>query len=180
MTSASFEPAAHPAVIGIVSPGAMGSALARAWAGGATPPVRVVATVAGRSARTVALAEGLELLPDLAAVVAASDVVVSICPPAAADAVLGAIVAASVETRRRPLLVDANAVAPVHVRAMAERAAQAGLDLVDGAVSGGPPTPHGDTMLYLSGARAEEVARLPATGLQTSGRRRPVRGRRRA
>ena len=74
-------------VIGIVSPGAMGSALGRAWAAGGADrddsrgrpgSARVVATVSGRSARTVALAEGLELLPDLAAVVAASDVVVSI------------------------------------------------------------------------------------------------------
>ncbi len=53
--------------VGIVSPGAMGSALGRAWrAGGA----RVVATVEGRSARTRDLAHGLELLPTLADVVA--------------------------------------------------------------------------------------------------------------
>ena len=54
-------------VIGIVSPGAMGSALGRAWAAGGA---RVVATVDGRSARTRRLAHGLELLPTLADVVA--------------------------------------------------------------------------------------------------------------
>lgn len=171
----------------------MGSALGRAWADGATDlnqrvarddgegrgdgvsrgdredradGARVVTTVAGRSARTVALAGGLELLPDLAAVVAASDVVVSICPPAAADAVLDAILTAAVATTSHPLLLEANAVAPGQVRAMAERAAYLGLDLVDGSVSGGPPTPGGDTMLYLSGARADEVARLGARGLR--------------
>ncbi len=162
-------------VVGIVSPGAMGSALGRAWAAGGTgrdgrvgrgDGARVVTTVTGRSARTAALAEGLELLPDLAAVVAASDVVVSICPPAAAEAVLDAILAAAVTTASRPLLLEANAVAPGQVRAMAQRAAYLGLDLVDGSVSGGPPTPDGDTMLYLSGARADDVARLDARGLR--------------
>ena len=49
---------------------------------------------------------------------------------------------------------------------MAQRAAYLGLDLVDGSVSGGPPTPDGDTMLYLSGARADDVARLGASGLR--------------
>ena len=194
--------AARRPVIGIVSPGAMGSALGRAWAAGADSGVtgrpggdgdrrgaahagvgtgagvagdgarvvatgaRVVATVAGRSARTVALAEGLDLLPDLAAVVAASDLVVSICPPAAADDVIDAVIAAAIATGARPLLLDANAVAPAQVRSMAHRAAYAGLDLVDGAVSGGPPVPDGDTILYLSGPRAEEVARLGARGLR--------------
>ena len=56
--------------IGIVSPGAMGSALGRSWAAGGA---RVVATLAGRSERTRRLAHGLELLPSLTEVVAASD-----------------------------------------------------------------------------------------------------------
>ena len=58
-------------VVGIVSPGAMGSAVGRALRDGGA---RVVATVAGRSTRTVALAHGLELLPSLDDVVAAADV----------------------------------------------------------------------------------------------------------
>jgi 3-hydroxyisobutyrate dehydrogenase-like beta-hydroxyacid dehydrogenase len=149
--------------IGIVSPGAMGSALGRAWSAAGA---RVVATVEGRSQRTVSLATGLELLPHLDAVVSASDLVVSICPPAAADDVLDAVLAAARTTGARPLLLEANAVSPDHVTALAARAADAGLDLVDGSVSGGPPTPHGDTMLYLSGPRADEVAQRPALGLR--------------
>ena len=146
--------------IGIVSPGAMGSALGRAWA---TAGVRVVATVVGRSERTAGLASGLELLPDLDAVVAAGDLVVSICPPAAAEAVLASVIEASRATGTTPLLLEANAVSPERVAA---QAAAAGLDLVDGSVSGGPPEPGSDTMLYLSGARAAEVARVPAVGLR--------------
>lgn len=154
--------------IGIVSPGAMGSALGRAWqAGGA----RVVATVEGRSPRTVALARELELLPDLAAVVALSDVVVSICPPGEAERVLVGIIDAATASGVAPLVVDANAVAPPLVEHFAALTAQASLGFVDGSVSGGPPRPStaggaGDTMLYLSGEAAETLARVPADGLR--------------
>jgi 3-hydroxyisobutyrate dehydrogenase-like beta-hydroxyacid dehydrogenase len=141
----------------------MGSALRRAWAAGGT---HVVATLAGRSARTRGLATGLTLLPDLPAVVAASDVVVSICPPAAAEDVLADVLAAAGATGARPVLADLNAIAPQLVVALAARAAAAGLDLVDGSVSGGPPTPDGGTTLYLSGPRAS-VLDLPAPGLRT-------------
>jgi len=149
--------------IAIVSPGAMGAALGRAWAAGGS---RVVATVQGRSERTAALATGLELLPDLEAVVATVDLVVSICPPAAADAVLRSVIDAARATGSTPLLLDANAVSPDRVSGLAERAAAAGLELVDGTLSGGPPEPDSDTMLYLSGVRAAEVARVPALGLR--------------
>lgn len=153
--------------IGVVSPGAMGSALGRAWAAGGA---RVVATVAGRSPRTLTLAQGLELLPTLADVVAESDLVVSICPPGAAlevaDAVCGAATAAG-GARRPPVYADLNAVAPSTVEALAAMAEAAGMPFVDGAVSGGPPQPGGDTMLYLSGERAQWVADLRTDGLRT-------------
>ena len=61
--------------IGIVSPGAMGSALGAAWQRGGA---RVFATVAGRSGRTRELARGLELLSSLRDVIDASDVLVSV------------------------------------------------------------------------------------------------------
>lgn len=148
--------------IGIVSAGAMGSALGRAWqAAGAF----VVTSLNGRSERTRRLAEGLTDLPDLDAVVAASDVVVSICPPAAASDVLDDVLAASARTGSTPLLADLNALAPMTVERLAGRAAGAGLDLVDGAVSGPPPRPGGRTLLYLSGAGAERLA-LESDGLR--------------
>ncbi|RYU09996.1 DUF1932 domain-containing protein [Nocardioides iriomotensis] len=148
--------------IGVVSAGAMGSALGRAWqSAGAT----AVTSLSGRSERTRRLAEGLTDLPDLDAVVAAADVVVSICPPAAASAVLDDLLAAARRTGSRPLLADLNALSPVAVAGLAARAADAGLDLVDGAVSGPPPRPGGETRLYLSGARAAELA-LDADGLR--------------
>ena len=83
--------------VGIVSPGAMGSAVGSAYAAGGR---RVVATVAGRSSRTAGLAAqaGLELLPDLDAVVAESAVVLSIVPPDRAAETAAAIAAAAGRT----------------------------------------------------------------------------------
>ena len=149
--------------IGIVSPGAMGSALGRAWAAGGA---RVVATVAGRSERTTRLAAGLELLPSLDDVVATSDLVVSVCPPAAAAGVLDHVLAVADRRGAKPVFADLNAVSPGLVVDLAARAEDAGLAFVDGSLSGAPPAPGGNTMLYLSGARAAWVAHLPADRLQ--------------
>ena len=149
--------------VGIVSPGAMGSALGALLRDGGT---RVVATVSGRSERTVALAEGLELLPSFADVVGASDIVLSVLPPGAAVAVATALAATAERTGAQPLVADLNAVAPRTAREMEARLAEGGLDLVDGSISGPPLLRPGTTAIYLSGARAEEVAALPAAGVQ--------------
>src|SRR3954467_15656994 len=78
--------------VAIVSPGYMGTGLGTALrAGGA----RVVTTTAGRSARTRRLAEALEVLPSLTAVLAAADVVLSVTPPAQALAAATDIAAAA-------------------------------------------------------------------------------------
>jgi 3-hydroxyisobutyrate dehydrogenase-like beta-hydroxyacid dehydrogenase len=149
--------------VGIVSPGAMGSAVGRVLAAGGS---RVVATVDGRSARTVGLAEGIELLPALADVVAASEIVLSIVPPAAARAVAAAIARAAAETGARPLVADLNATAPETAREVAGLLHEAGLAAVDGSISGPPPRAPGSTVVYLSGPVAARVAALPAPGLE--------------
>jgi 3-hydroxyisobutyrate dehydrogenase-like beta-hydroxyacid dehydrogenase len=147
--------------IGIVSPGAMGSALGRAWAAGGA---RVVATVNGRSERTRRLAHGLELLPTLAEVVRASDLVLSVCPPGAAAEVLDDVLAAASGTT--PVYADLNAISPALAESLADSAAARGLPFVDGSISGGPPTPGGDTLVYLSGSHAAWLAGLAADGIR--------------
>jgi 3-hydroxyisobutyrate dehydrogenase-like beta-hydroxyacid dehydrogenase len=140
---------------------AVGDALAR---GGAS----VVATVAGRSARTVTLAgrAPFELLPDLESVVRRADVVLSIVPPEVAPAVARDVLRAVEATSTRPLLVDLNAVAPATVLDVAAAATAAGSELVDGSISGPPPWKAGTTRVYLSGRRAPEVAALPLDGVE--------------
>jgi 3-hydroxyisobutyrate dehydrogenase-like beta-hydroxyacid dehydrogenase len=135
--------------VGIVSPGAMGSAHGGALLRGGA---RVVATVDGRSDRTGRLAReaGLDLVPRLADVIAEADVVLSVVPPGRAEQV-------AAELRGAQLLADLNAVSPATLRRIAPD--------VDGSISGPPPTKAGTTRLYLSGPRAREVAALPFDGV---------------
>ena len=144
-------------VVGIVSPGAMGSAVGAAYVAAGR---RVVATTAGRSARTRALTEdaGLELLPDLDAVVAAADLVLSIAPPDQAVAIATELAGAAGRTGGRPLVSDWNAVSPATARELGRILAEAELELVDGSISGGPPRADYQTRVYLSGSRAGELA----------------------
>ena len=135
----------------------MGSALgARLREGGA----HVVTTLAGRSDRSGSLAEsaGLEALPSLEAVVAEAHILLSVVPPGEARTVARNIAAAATSAGEHPLVIDLNAVAPTTVAAIADVLASSGVDLVDGSISGPPPDRAGTTRMYLSGARAGEVA----------------------
>jgi len=139
----------------------MGSALGRAWRRGGA---RVVATTAGRSPRTASLARaaGLELLPDLDAVVRAARIVVSVGPPDQAVDIARLIAVAAERQAVTPVVADLNAVAPATVERIAAEVSSAGLDLVDGAISGPPPADGTRTILYLSGRSARRVGDLDA------------------
>jgi 3-hydroxyisobutyrate dehydrogenase-like beta-hydroxyacid dehydrogenase len=151
--------------VAVVSPGHMGGALGAALAAGG---VRVVATVAGRSARTARLAAdaGLEMLPSLVDVVAAAELVLSVAPPGQAVAIAHELAAAARKSGSRPLVADLNAIAPATVDTVAAALRHADLDLVDGAISGPPPAPGSDTpRIYLAGPRAGEIAGLAWPGV---------------
>jgi 3-hydroxyisobutyrate dehydrogenase-like beta-hydroxyacid dehydrogenase len=144
-------------VIGVVSPGAMGSAVGASLARSGH---RVVATLAGRSARTrdLAAAAPFDVVDDLAAVTAGSDLVLSVVPPGQAAAVAEAVAGV-------PLLVDLNAISPLTVDQIDRALAGSGTGLVDGSISGPPPWQPGTTRIYLSGPRAAEVAALGFDGV---------------
>lgn len=141
--------------IGILHPGDMGSVVgACAVAAGA----RVLWASEGRSpgSRERAAAAGLEDARTVAAVVAASDVIVSVCPPHAAIEV-----ARDVAGRRfAGLYVDANAVAPGTAREIGAIVEAGGATFVDGGLIGPPPRNAGSTRLYLSGREAKRAAAL--------------------
>lgn len=152
-----------PSVVGIVSPGAMGSALgARLRDGGA----RVVVALEGRSERTRRLAAetGLEDVGSLTALLRDASIVLSVVPPETAlDA------ARSLEHESgdaRPLVAELNAVSPAKARHVATTLGSVGSDTVDGSISGPPPRNPGTTRIYLSGPRAAEVAALPFEGVE--------------
>ena len=141
--------------VGLLHPGEMGSVVGECLRRGGA---RVVWSSAGRSeaSRRRARAADLEDLGTLTAVVAASDVVVSVCPPDSAADLARQVAAAGF----RGLFVDANAVAPRTAREVGEIVGRAGAELVDGGIIGPPPRDSGTTRLYLAGPRAGEVADL--------------------
>jgi len=145
--------------IGLLHPGEMGASVgAAARAAGA----RVLWASEGRGTDTWARAATAELddAGTLRDVVAASDAILSVCPPHAARDVATAVAAAGF----RKLYVDANAVAPATSREIAKLVEDAGATYVDGGLIGPPPDKPGTTRLYLSGPKAASAAALFAKG----------------
>lgn len=141
--------------IGLVAPGEMGAAVAAAVT---AADARVVWASHGRSedTRRRAAGAGLEDVGDLADLVAASDVLLSICPPHAAAEVAEEVAAHGF----RGCYLDANAVAPDTARTIDATVARGGAAFVDGGIVGGPPRAAGTTRLYLAGDDARDVAAL--------------------
>lgn len=144
--------------IGVVHPGEMGVSIAANLArGGHT----VAWASAGRSPATAARAAQHGLADDgtLAELCAGCAVIVSVCPPHAAEELARDVAAAGF----RGLYVDANAIAPERMLRIGELLAASGVDAVDGGIIGGPAWRPGTT-LHLSGPRAAEVAALFGDG----------------
>lgn len=139
----------------ILNPGAMGVSIAAA-AVSAGHEVRWVSE--GRSANTRARAaeHGLQERATLGEALDGASAVISVCPPHAALDVASSVVGAGF----KGLYVDGNAVSPMTMETMASELQGTGVELVDGGIVGPPAWQTGTTRLYLSGARASEVASL--------------------
>jgi 3-hydroxyisobutyrate dehydrogenase-like beta-hydroxyacid dehydrogenase len=139
----------RPVTVGVLHPGEMGAALAAALRKKGEP---VLWASAGRSRATAERARdaGLEDAGTAEELVLRSDVILSVCPPAAAVDVAGSAAAFG------GIYVDANAVSPATARGIAGLVAR----YVDGGIVGPPPRAPGTTRLYLSGEEAEHVADL--------------------
>ncbi|WP_374112127.1 DUF1932 domain-containing protein [Pseudonocardia sp. TRM90224] len=153
-----FDRLAPRPVIGILHPGAMGSAL-----GAALKPKAgtVIWAAKGRSITTSKRAELADLIavPTLKEVVLRSDVIISICPPDAAQDVAEAVGEVLDEARwADPYYIDANAVSTLTMIRITERLGVK--RVIDGAVIGPPAWEPGETVLWLSGPSAPIVEHL--------------------
>jgi 3-hydroxyisobutyrate dehydrogenase-like beta-hydroxyacid dehydrogenase len=148
--------------VGLVGAGHMGSALGAALLAGGHP---VLTTLAGRSARTARLVaeNGIAVVDDLPELVSVAQVVLVVTPPGDAVDAAESIAAAARATGAAPLVADLNAVAPSTMERIADVAAGAALELVDGSISGPPPTVRPGARIYLSGPEAARVAGLTWT-----------------
>ena len=126
--------------IGLVHPGAMGGAVGdAAISGGAT----VCWLPEGRGPASQARAARFTAVDNLAG----CDLVISVCPPAAALDVARQVA----ESGFRGGYLEANAISPARSRQIAELLRPNGIELADGGIVGPPPRKPGTTRLYLSG-----------------------------
>ncbi|MFD0934776.1 NAD(P)-binding domain-containing protein, partial [Methylobacterium trifolii] len=124
--------------IAVIAPGAMGSAVALRLTG---EGARVLTALDGRSeaTRARAAAAGMEAAGDEA--LAGADIVLSIVPPAEAEALARRLSPHLAAAARKPVYVDANAVSPETVRRIGGIVAATGTPFLDGAIIGLPPKP---------------------------------------
>ena len=140
--------------IGLLHPGAMGASVGAAASDNGHA---VLWASQGRSAATQERARRGELqdVATVPEVLASSEIVLSVCPPHAAEDVA----AEAAECGFAGLYVDCNAVSPDRTRGIQRVVQKGGADYVDGGIIGGPAwTREAGTSLYLSGPRAAEVS----------------------
>ncbi len=149
--------------IAVVAPGAMGSAVGARLVGRGA---RVLTSVAGRSAATVARAEaaGMEAVSDEA--IAAADIILSIVPPNEALPLASRLAGAIGRVEGAPIYLDLNAVNPVTARAVGAALSGCRAAYVDGAIIGLPPVADGKgPTFYLAGESGTAADTLASHGL---------------
>jgi len=141
--------------VAVLHPGEMGAAIGACLA---ARGLRVVWASDGRRAatRSRAAAAGIEDLGSLKRTLGAADIVLSVCPPHGALALAREVAGLGF----RGIYVDANAISPESARKVGRAVEKAGASFVDGGIIGPPPVEGGRSRMYLSGARADEVAAL--------------------
>jgi 3-hydroxyisobutyrate dehydrogenase-like beta-hydroxyacid dehydrogenase len=148
-----------PQRIGFLHPGDMGISIA---ASAQNSGNQVLWASEGRSPETQARAAkyGLRDAHTLAQLCAECAIVVSVCPPHAAEQVAQQVLAAGFGG----LYLDANAIAPQRAERIGADMTAAGVGFVDGGIIGGPAWAAGSTWLYLAGPQADQVAACFAAG----------------
>lgn len=149
--------------VGILHPGEMGVSVAvSAQNSGHT----VLWVSEGRSSQTRQRARDHALVDagSLAELCQTCSILVSICPPHAAEEVARQVLAQAYQG----LYADINAISPQRALRISQAMSQRGITFVDGGVIGGPAWAVGTTWLYLSGSQAQRVANCFSAGpLQT-------------
>jgi 3-hydroxyisobutyrate dehydrogenase-like beta-hydroxyacid dehydrogenase len=145
--------------VGILHPGQMGVSIA---ASAKNSGHAVYWVSAGRSPQTRARAEEQGFLDagSLAALCETCSVIVSVCPPDAAEDMANDVIACGFDG----LYLDANAISPQRAVRIGQAMTRVGITFVDGSIIGGPAWKPDSTWLYLSGEEAQRAAACFSAG----------------
>jgi len=145
--------------IGILHPGAMGISVAATMQNSGYD-VYWASHGRGPQSRARAAEHRLSNAETLANLCEISDMIVSVCPPHAAEAVAAEAAAAGF----KGVFIDANAISPQKAQRIGHSLKEAGITFVDGGIIGGPAWEPNKTWLYLSGPEAEVMLPYFAAG----------------
>jgi 3-hydroxyisobutyrate dehydrogenase-like beta-hydroxyacid dehydrogenase len=151
-------------VVAIVAPGMMGAAVGgRLTAHG----LRVLTSLTGRSAESVARAKDAGMVAASDDEIARADFILSILPPGDSVSLAQRFAPALTSSNAKPIYVDCNAVSPPTLERVATVIAPTGSPFVDAGIIGSPPAPKEGPgpRFYASGAHAPRFAALKEYGL---------------
>lgn len=150
-------------VVAVIAAGGMGAAVGARLAENG---IRVLTSLEGRSAASVARAKAAGMIAASDPEIAAADIVLSIVPPGEALPLAQKLAPALNAANKKPVYADCNAVNPDTVKKIAAVIAQAGCPFVDAGIIGGPPRAgYNGPSFYVSGADAGKIEPLSELGL---------------
>ena len=149
--------------VAVIAPGMMGAGV-----GGrlSSQGARVITLLEGRSAPTLARAAAAKMEAASEADAAAADIILSIVPPGEAVAIAKRLAPFLMNSARKPVYADCNAINPETAAEVGEVIAATGCLFVDGGIIGGPPREgYNGPVIYVSGQEAARVLALCEYGL---------------
>lgn len=151
-------------VVAVISPGEMGHAIGRTLV---EHGLRVVTSLAGRSVRSVGLADQAGLIDSgsIGYAIDEADLVLSVLPSAAAPELAAAVVQRLADRHRPLTFVECNALAPQTVVQITDPIVAAGGQVVDVGIVGSPPAGGKSPRFYASGPHLDRFLELGQHGL---------------
>ena len=151
-------------VVAVIAPGAMGAAVGKRLT---EHGLKVLTSLAGRSAETIARAAAAGLTPASDDEIARADFLLSILPPGDALPLAERLAPALAASKNKPVYVDCNAISPPTVERIAAALAPTGCPFVDAGIIGAPPrADYAGPTFYASGREAPRFAALGQFGLK--------------
>ena len=152
----------HPSVA-VIAPGMMGAAVSKRLT---DHGLKVLTSLKGRSAETIARAKAAGMLAASDEEIVAGDFILSILPPGDAVALAQRFAPALTASNSKPVYVDCNAVSPRTAERIAAVIAPTGSPFVDAGIIGAPPKGNdAGPRFYASGPAAPRFAALKDYGL---------------